>query len=132
MYKRQELKGILNDQNLIYQQIAQMLEDGILRGEYPEESQVPSTNELARAFNINPATAAKGINRLVDEGLLYKRRGIGMFVAEGALKTLQARRRKAFAGEQVRALVREAMRLGLSQEELLQLVGDVSQEEGLK
>ena len=55
-----------------------------------------------------------------------------MFVAEGALKTLQARRRKAFAGEQVRALVREAMRLGLSQEELLQLVGDVSQEEGLK
>ncbi len=127
-----ELKGILNDQNLIYQQIAQMLEDGILRGEYPEESQVPSTNELARAFNINPATAAKGINRLVDEGLLYKRRGIGMFVAEGALKTLQARRRKAFAGEQARALVREAMRLGMSQEELLQLVGDVSQEEGLK
>lgn len=126
------MKGILNDQNLIYQQIAQMLEDGILRGEYPEESQVPSTNELARAFNINPATAAKGINRLVDEGLLYKRRGIGMFVAEGALKTLQARRRKAFAGEQVRALVREAMRLGLSREELLQLVGDVSQEEGLK
>lgn len=126
------MKGILNDQNLIYQQIAQMLEDGILRGEYPEESQVPSTNELARAFNINPATAAKGINRLVDEGLLYKRRGIGMFVAEGARKTLQARRRKAFAGEQVRALVREAMRLGMSQEELLQLVGDVSQEEGLK
>lgn len=126
------MKGILNDQNLIYQQIAQMLEDGILRGEYPEESQVPSTNELARAFNINPATAAKGINRLVDESLLYKRRGIGMFVAEGALKTLQTRRRKAFAGEQVRALVREAMRLGMSQEELLQLVGDVSQEEGLK
>ncbi|WP_235983197.1 GntR family transcriptional regulator [Gemmiger gallinarum] len=126
------MKGILNDQNLIYQQIAQMLEDGILRGEYPEESQVPSTNELARAFNINPATAAKGINRLVDEGLLYKRRGIGMFVAEGALKTLQTRRRKAFAGEQVRALVREAMRLGMSREELLQLVGDVSQEEGLK
>ena len=126
------MKGILNDQNLIYQQIAQMLEDGILRGEYPEESQVPSTNELARAFNINPATAAKGINRLVVEGLLYKRRGIGMFVDEGALKTLQTRRRKAFAGEQVRALVREAMRLGMSQEELLQLVGDVSQEEGLK
>ena len=123
---------VLNDHTSIYLQIAKMLEDGILRGEYPEESQVPSTNELARAFNINPATAAKGINRLVDEGLLYKRRGIGMFVAEGALKTLQARRRKAFAGEQARALVREAMRLGMSQEELLQLVGDVSQEEGLK
>ena len=77
------MKGMLNDQSLIYQQIAQLLEYGILRGEYPEDSQVPSTNELARAFNINPATAAKGINRLVDEGLLYKRRGIGMFVAPG-------------------------------------------------
>ena len=127
-----DLKGILNDQNLIYQQIAQLLEDGILRGEYPEDSQVPSTNELARAFNINPATAAKGINRLVDEGLLYKRRGIGMFVAEGALKTLQARRRKAFAGEQVRALVREAKRLGMSRAELLGLVNDESEEEYLQ
>lgn len=126
------MKGILNDQNLIYQQIAQLLEDGILRGEYPEDSQVPSTNELARAFNINPATAAKGINRLVDEGLLYKRRGIGMFVTKGALKTLQARRRKAFAGEQVRALVREAKRLGMSRAELLGLVNDESEEEDLQ
>lgn len=126
------MKGILNDQNLIYQQIAQLLEDGILRGEYPEGSQVPSTNELARAFNINPATAAKGINRLVDEGLLYKRRGIGMFVAEGAFKTLQARRRQAFAGEQVRTLVCEAKRLDMSREDLLRLVADVSEEEDLQ
>ena len=83
------LKGILNDQNLIYQQIAQLLEDGILRGDYPADTPVPSTNELARAFNINPATAAKGVNRLVEEGLLYKRRGVGMFVAPGALQALR-------------------------------------------
>lgn len=83
------MKGILNDQNLIYQQIAQLLEDGILRGDYPADTPVPSTNELARAFNINPATAAKGVNRLVDEGLLYKRRGVGMFVAPGALQALR-------------------------------------------
>ena len=62
------LKGMLNDQSLIYQQIAQLLEDGILRGEYPPETPVPSTNELARAFNINPATAAKGVHRPVEEG----------------------------------------------------------------
>ena len=122
----------LTEEKSIYLQIGEMIETDILRGILLEEEQVPSTNELARLYTINPATAAKGVNILVDEGILYTRRGIGMFVAEGALKTLQTRRRKAFAGEQVRALVREAMRLGMSREELLQLVGDVSQEEGLK
>ena len=116
------MHGTLNDQSLIYLQIARMLEDDILRGVYREEEQVPSTNELARAFNINPATAAKGINRLVDEGLLYKRRGIGMFVAPGALEQLRTQRRQAFARQQVRALVREAKRLDITQEELLKLV----------
>lgn len=59
-------------QPLIYLQIARMLEDDILRGVYQEEEQVPSTNELARAYRINPATAAKGINLLVTSGVLYK------------------------------------------------------------
>ena len=77
------MRGTLNDQSLIYLQIARMLEDDILRGVYREEEQVPSTNELARGYNINPATAAKGINLLVADGILYKRRGIGMFVSKG-------------------------------------------------
>ena len=68
------MHGSLNDQSLIYLQIAQMLEDDILRGVYREEEQVPSTNELAREYNINPATAAKGINLLVAEGVLYNRK----------------------------------------------------------
>lgn len=124
------MKGTLDDRSLIYQQIAQLLEDGILRGEYPADSQVPSTNELARAFNINPATAAKGINRLVDEGLLYKRRGIGMFVAADAPRRLRAKRRDALAHGRVRDLVREAKRLNLTREELLQLVaGEADKEE---
>ena len=92
---------------------------------------MPSTNELARAFNINPATAAKGINRLVDEGLLYKRRGIGMFVAPGALEQLRTQRRQAFARQQVRALVREAKRLDITQEQLLKLVADEAGKEEL-
>lgn len=125
------LKGILNDQNLIYQQIAQLLEDGILRGDYPADTPVPSTNELARAFNINPATAAKGVNRLVDEGLLYKRRGVGMFVAPGALETLRRKRRAAFAQTTVRDLVREAKRLGMTREELYNLVKNQVEEENL-
>ena len=125
------LKGTLNDQSLIYRQIAQLLEDGILRGEYPDDTQVPSTNELARAFNINPATAAKGINRLVDEGLLYKRRGIGMFVAPGAAEALRQKRRENVAKTQVKAFVREAKRLGLTQQELYSLVKARAQEEQL-
>ena len=74
----------LNEQTSIYLQIAKMLEDGILRGIYPEDTQVPSTNELARTLCINPATAAKGLNLLTEDGILYKRRGIGMFVAPRA------------------------------------------------
>ena len=83
------MHGTLNDQSLIYLQIARMLEDDILRGVYREEEQVPSTNELARGYNINPATAAKGINLLVDGGIVYKKRGIGMFVASGAVQKLK-------------------------------------------
>ena len=71
------MTGNFSDSTSIYLQIAEMLENDILRGVLEEEGQAPSTNELARAYSINPATAAKGINLLVDEGVLYKRRGIG-------------------------------------------------------
>jgi DNA-binding transcriptional regulator YhcF (GntR family) len=125
------LNGILNDQRLIYRQIAKLVEDGILNGEYPEEGQVPSTTELARVFAINPATAAKGVNQLVDEGLLYKRRGIGMFVAPGAAEALRRKRQAIFAQEKVTALVREAKNLGLSRAELLEQVEAAAAREGL-
>lgn len=126
------MKGILNDQSLIYQQIAQLIEDGILNGEYPEESQVPSTNELAHVFGINPATAGKGVNRLVDSGLLYKRRGIGMFVAPGAAEALRRKRREVFMKDEIKSLLREARRLGLSKAELLALLAAQADEEGLQ
>ena len=90
------MRGTLNDQSLIYLQIARMLEDDILRGVYQEEDQVPSTNELARGYNINPATAAKGLNLLAADGILYKRRGIGMFVAKGAEEAVRRKRKAAF------------------------------------
>ena len=93
---------------------------------------MPSTNELARAFNINPATAAKGVNRLVEDGLLYKRRGVGMFVAPGASEALRQKRQKLFAKDRVRDLVREAKRLKIDREELLQLVADEADKEELK
>ena len=116
------MHGILNDQSLIYLQIARMLEDDILRGIYQEEEQVPSTNELARGYNINPATAAKGINLLVDAGVVYKKRGVGMFVAQGAVEALRAKRREGFYDHFVASMIEEAKRLGLSREELQRLI----------
>ena len=116
------MKGVLNDQSLIYQQIAQMLEDGILRGEYPDETAVPSTNELAKRYTINPATAGKGVNLLVDEGILYKKRGIGMFVATGAREKILSKRRTAFVESHLRPLLAEAKSLGLTKSELLNMI----------
>lgn len=116
------MHGMLNDQSLIYLQIAQMLEDDILRGVYPEESQVPSTNELARGYRINPATAAKGLNLLVTEGILYKRRGVGMFVVPGARKLVQDKRKTAFYDRYVKPMVQEGNSLTITGEELLEMV----------
>lgn len=114
----ERLPPVFNDHTSIYLQIARMLEDGILRGIYPEETQVPSTNELARTLRINPATGAKGLNLLVEEGILYKRRGIGMFVAEGAAAQIRAKRREEFLEQYVKPLAAEARKLGITAEEL--------------
>ncbi|MFC9517206.1 GntR family transcriptional regulator [Nocardiaceae bacterium NPDC056970] len=102
----------------LFQQIAGLVENAIIDGSLPEESQAPSTNELAAFHRINPATAAKGLNQLVADGILYKRRGIGMFVATGARDALRFRRREQFAAQYVAPLVREAEKLGMSIAEL--------------
>ena len=120
---------VLNDHTSIYLQIAKMLEDGILRGIYPEETQVPSTNELARTLRINPATGAKGLNLLVEEGILYKRRGLGMFVSEGAADRIRAKRREEFFTQYVKPLAAEARKLGLTAEELQAMLRAACQEE---
>lgn len=83
------MNEILNQEKSIYLQISEMIENDILRDILLEEEKVPSTNELAKFLKINPATAAKGINLLVDEGILYKKRGIGMFVSQGAKQAVQ-------------------------------------------
>lgn len=102
--------------------VAEQIEDGILDGTYPEDSPVPSTNELATFLRINPATAGKGINLLVDAGVLIKRRGIGMFVAPGAPAALRERRRTAFADQFITPLLREAARLGITPAQLAAMV----------
>lgn len=116
------MRGALGDQTLIYLQIARMLEDDILRGVYREEEQVPSTNELSRCYNINPATAAKGINLLVADGILYKRRGIGMFVSPGGVEKVREKRKAAFCQGYIQPMIDEGRSLGLTGEELLAMV----------
>jgi DNA-binding transcriptional regulator YhcF (GntR family) len=96
-----------------------MIETDILRDILLEDEKVPSTNELAKLYSINPATAAKGVNLLVDEGILYKKRGIGMFVAQGAKENIIKKRRKEFYDKYVRVLLEEAKSLGISKEELI-------------
>ncbi len=108
----------------LFLQIAESVEDAIIDGSLHEESQAPSTNELAAFYRINPATAAKGVNMLVDKGVLYKRRGIGMFVAPGARDRLLDERRTAFADRYVEPLLAEARKLGLGPADLTALIND--------
>jgi len=110
----------------LFVQVAERLADEIADGGLVEGEQVPSTNELAAYYRINPATAAKGINMLTDEGLLEKRRGIGMFVAAGARATLLSERRKRFAERYVEPLVAEAGRLGIDADDLIALIREGS------
>ena len=116
------MQELLNQEKSIYLQIKEMIEQDILRDILLEEERVPSTNELAKLYAINPATAAKGVNLLVDEGILYKKRGIGMFVAAGAKEAIRKKRREHFFENYVKGMLTEAANLGISKEELIEMI----------
>ena len=116
------MNEILTQEKSIYLQISEMIENDILRDILLEGEKVPSTNELAKFFKINPATAAKGVNLLVDEGILYKKRGIGMFVTDGAKENIKSKRRNSFYENYVKSLLIEAASLGISDEELIEMI----------
>lgn len=116
------MQELLNQEKSIYLQIKEMIEQDILRDILLEEERVPSTNELAKLYAINPATAAKGVNLLVDEGILYKKRGIGMFVASGAKEAIRKKRREHFFENYVKGMLTEAANLGISKEELIEMI----------
>ena len=112
----------MDESRPIFQQIAEQIENDIISGVLPEESQVPSTNEFAAYHRINPATAGKGVNLLVDAGILYKKRGIGMFVAEGAKARLVADRRDQFREQYLAPLLAEAAKLGITRDQLAAMI----------
>ena len=118
----------LDEGTPLFVQVADRLAGEIADGGLAEGERVPSTNELAAFYRINPATAAKGINVLADDGLLEKRRGIGMFVATGARQRLLAWRRAEFTQRYVDPLLSEAARLGIDTDELFDLIKEAGDE----
>ncbi len=116
------MNEILTQEKSIYIQISEMIERDILRDIILEEEKVPSTNEIAKLYAINPATAAKGVNILVDRGVLYKKRGIGMFVAKGAKEMIKEKRKEDFYDNYVKKLLLEASNIGITKEELVRMI----------
>lgn len=116
------MNEILNQEKSIYIQISEMIERDILKDIILEEEKVPSTNEIARLYAINPATAAKGVNILVDKGILYKKRGIGMFVSKGAKEMIKKNRKENFYDNYIKSLLQEASNIGISKEELIEMI----------
>ncbi|MCR4587143.1 MAG: GntR family transcriptional regulator [Lachnospiraceae bacterium] len=118
----------LNESKSIYLQISEMIENDILRDILKEEEKVPSTNEFAQFYRINPATAGKGVNILVDEGILYKQRGIGMFVSRGAKEMIRNKRKESFEDQYIKSMLEEARRLNISKEELITMISHYEEE----
>jgi DNA-binding transcriptional regulator YhcF (GntR family) len=116
------MEFLIDDNRPIFGQIAERIEEDILAGRLAEEEQVPSTNQFAALYQINPATAAKGVNLLVDQGILYKKRGLGMYVAPGARARLLEKRREQFYEQYVVTMIREAEKLGITQEQLADMI----------
>lgn len=111
-----------NDTEPLYIQIAQWLEDKIVTGQLGTDEQIPSTTELSQRLRINPATVRKGVTILVDKGLVYKKRGMGMYVAENANKNVRDDRRVKFYDDYIKPLIAEAERLGISPEDIIEML----------
>lgn len=111
-----------NSEKPIYLQLAEEIEDAILSGAYEEETQIPSTTEISLGYKINPATALKGINILVDDGIVYKKRGLGMFVSTGAKEKILEKRKETFFETFIVSLVSEAKKLNISKDDILKML----------
>ena len=116
------LSNLFDQDKPIYLQIREKIEDQIVNNQLTEGEQAPSTTQLVNFYKINHATVAKGVNQLVEEGILFKKRGIGMFVADGAREKLIQKRKEDFLDNYVIGLVQEANKLGITDQELFELI----------
>jgi DNA-binding transcriptional regulator YhcF (GntR family) len=116
------MEFLIDSSRPIFLQIAERIEDDIINERLSEESPVPSTNQFASLYQINPATAAKGVNLLVDQGILYKKRGVGMFVAPGSREKLLVQHREQFFQQYIITMMHEAKKLGITTQELGEMI----------
>jgi len=118
----------LNDSQPVFMQIMEIIENDIVTGAYKTDDLIISTTQISRVYSVNPATAVKAISKLTDAGILYKKRGIGMCVAEGAQEKIVRRRKDVFLNQSIDALLAEAKTLGITLDEL---VGEIKRKEGV-
>lgn len=112
----------LNNDVPIYLQIAKGIEENVLKGVFEEETVIPSTTEISVKYKINPATVAKGFNLLVSEGIIYKKRGVGMFVVTGSKERLIKKRKESFYESYIVALIEEAKKLDISSSDIIKMI----------
>jgi GntR family transcriptional regulator len=115
---------LFDERSPIYLQIADQIKAQIVRGELQADEQVMSTNQYAAFYRINPATAAKGFHQLIDEGVLYKKRGIGMFVSPDAYDRLRSERVERFFADIVDPMIAEARLIGIDLDEVIARIKD--------
>lgn len=116
------MSKLLNEKKPIYEQIRDWLADQIIDETLVEHDKVPSTNEIVTYFKVNHITVSKGVTELVEEGVLYKKRGVGMFVSEGARGKLLEKRREGFVEEYLKPLLEEAGKLDLSKSDIQKMI----------
>lgn len=113
----------------IFQQVADFIENQVLDGVLNANDQTPSTTEFQKIFEINPATARKGLNLLVDEGIIYKKRGMGMYVSENAKEIIIKKRQREFFEVHIPQIIKETHRLNISIDQLLNEIQNNYKEE---
>lgn len=116
------MKLDFNNELPIYMQIAKDIENNVLKGVFEEETVIPSTTEISVKYKINPATVAKGFNLLVDDGIIYKKRGVGMFVVAGSKEMLTKKRKENFYNNYIVVLIEEAKKLDISSKDIIKMI----------
>ena len=109
----------MNDSQPMFLQIIDIIENDIITGVYKTDDLIISTTQISKLYSVNPATAVKAVSKLTDAGVLYKKRGIGMCVADGAKEKITERRKEIFLNVTINAVLAEAKNLGISNDELV-------------
>ncbi len=118
----------MNDAQPVFQQIMERIESDVITGVYKTDDLIISTTQISKLYSVNPTTAVKAVSKLTDAGILYKRRGIGMCVAEGAREMITKRRKDTFLNETLEAILRETKTLGISIPELIEILKEKEKE----